>query len=211
MIQPQYFTYKCPHCDNKRNAAEVAAALDDEILFAEAARRNGRRQTPHAGPGRPTIVRCPGCDEEMSSAELREHRLGCVCRRLNELVRQSMNVRLQPKDPDPYPNFRIQNVSESEVEFNKLSSSQYLTIETRKIAEITVNSDEKVAYIRLLGRVCWDGEIKRWRFRAPVIGRPSLSKGSEGPWTERLSTNSESSSTTTLSGDDKPVSGISRV
>jgi hypothetical protein len=172
MDQPQYFTYKCPHCYAERNAAEVAAALDDEILIAETARRNGRRQTPHAGPGRPTIVRCPGCDGEMSSAELREHRLGCVCRRLNDLVRLNLDIRLQPKDPDPYPNFRIRCVSENEIEFVKLSSSQYLTIETRKIAEITVSVDEKIAYLRLLGRVCWDNSDQRWHFKATLIGRP---------------------------------------
>src|ERR1700693_1636550 len=135
MDKPQYFSYTCRHCRAERNASDVAVVLQCEVLFDETALRKGRRQTPHAGPGRPTVVRCPGCDGEMSSAELREHRLGCVCRRLNELLRQNVYVRLQPKDPDPYPNFRIQKVSENEVEFHKLSSSQYLTVETRKIAE----------------------------------------------------------------------------
>jgi ribosomal protein L44E len=173
MDKPQYFSYMCPHCRAETNAAEVASALDDEILMAETARRNGRRQTPHAGPGRPTIIRCPGCDSQMSSAELREHRIGCVCRRLNELVRLNLNIRLQPKDLDPYPNFRIQKVSENEVEFQKLSSDQYLTVETRKIAEITVSSGERIAYLRLLGRVCWEDDIQRWRFKATLVGRPS--------------------------------------
>jgi hypothetical protein len=109
----------------------------------------------------------------MSGAELREHRLGCVCRRLNELVLQNLNIRLQPKDPDPYPNFRIQKVSENEVEFHKLSSGQYLTVETRKIADITVSADERIAYLRLLGRVCWEQDIQRWRFKATLVGRPA--------------------------------------
>jgi hypothetical protein len=174
MDKPQYFSHTCPHCRAKTNAAEVAATLQDEVLFAEAARRNGRRQTPHAGPGRPTIVRCPGCDAEMSSAELREHRVDCVCRRLNELLQQNVNIRLQPKDPDPYPNFRLEKISENEIELHKLSSGQRLTVETRKVAEITVSVAEKVAYVRLLGRVSWDSGIQRWRFTAPVIGRPSL-------------------------------------
>ncbi len=85
-----------------------------------------------------------------------------------------MNIRLQPKDPDPYPNFRIEKVSENGIEFHKLSSSQRLTVEARKIAQIAVSPDEKLASIRLLGRVSWDNGIKRWRFTAPVIGRPSL-------------------------------------
>jgi len=174
MVKPQYFSHTCPHCRAETNAAEVAAALPDEILLAETARRNGRRQTPHAGPGRPTIVRCPGCDGEMSSAELREHRVDCVCRRLKELLQQNMNIRLQPKDPDPYPNFRIEKISENEIEFHKLSSSQRLTVETRKVAEITVSPEERLAYIRLLGRVSWDSGSQQWRFTAPVVGRPSL-------------------------------------
>jgi hypothetical protein len=164
----------CPHCRVTSNAAEVAAVLPVEVLTAEVARRNGRRQTPHAGPGRPTTVRCPGCDEEMAAAELREHRLGCVCRRLNDLLRLNMDIRLQPKDPDPYPNFRIEKASENEVEFHKLSSDQRLTVETRKITEFVVNSDEKIAYIRLQGRVCWDDSIQRWRFRPRGMIRPSL-------------------------------------
>lgn len=179
MGRAEYFSYTCLHCLAKTNAAEIAAALQDEVLFAEAARRNGRRQTPHAGPGRPTIVRCPGCDGEMSSAELREHRLNCVTRRLNDLVELNLRIRLQPKDPDPYPNFRIRSASENEVEFVKVSSSQYLTVETRKIAEITVSPDEKIAYIRLLGRVYWEESIQRWQFRATVVGRPSLAKESD--------------------------------
>jgi hypothetical protein len=173
MSEPQYFSYKCPHCHAETNAVEVVTAMDDEILIAETARRVGRRQTPHAGPGRPTIVRCPGCEGEMSSVELREHRLACVCRRLKELVRQNLDIRLQPKDPDPFPNFRIQKVSEDEVEFLKVSSGQYLTVDTRKIADITVSSEDRIAYLRLLGRVCWEHNIQRWRFKATLVGRPS--------------------------------------
>jgi hypothetical protein len=184
MNKAEYFSYVCIHCRAETNATEVAAALPDEVLIAETARRNGRRQTPHAGPGRPAIVRCPGCDGEMSSAELREHRLHCVARRLNDLLRLNLDIRLQPKDPDPYPNFRIRCASEDSIEFVKLSSSQYLTVETRKIAEIAVSSDEKIAYIRLLGRVCWEDSIQRWQFRATVVGRPSTTKESESQWTD---------------------------
>ena len=184
MKEPQFFSYACPHCGAKSNATEVAAALPDEVLAAEVARRNGRRQTPHAGPGRPTIVRCPGCDQEMATAELRGHRLGCVSRRLNDLQRVNMDIRLLPKDPDPYPNFRIENASENEVEFHKLSSGQRLTVETRKISEIVVNSDEKIAYVRFQGRVCWDDGIQRWRFRPRSIRRPGLAEELAPEWTE---------------------------
>lgn len=93
---------------------------------------------------------------------------------MKELLQQNMNIRLQPKDPDPYPNFRIEKISENEIEFHKLSSSQRLTVETRKVAEITVSPEERLAYIRLLGRVSWDSGSQQWRFTAPVVGRPSL-------------------------------------
>ena len=172
MKRSEYFPYKCSLCGSETNAAAVAAALPDEILMAETARRHGRRQTPHAGPGRPPGARCPGCDAEMSSLELRHHRLGCIAQRLKELKRANLKVYLLPKDPDPFPDFGIDAVSETEVEFKKLSSSQSLTVELQKIAEITVNSAEKAASIRLLGRVSWNGPIERWRFDPTILGRP---------------------------------------
>src|SRR5437870_824228 len=113
-MQKQSYDYSCVHCHAETNAALVAAALPDDILIAETARRNGRRQRPHAGPGRPTIVRCPGCDEQMTTAELREHRTACVRDRLLALRRKNFRVWLSPKDPDPHPDFLI-NVVDDEL------------------------------------------------------------------------------------------------
>jgi len=171
-MKKQFFPYKCPNCQAEMNAAHVAAALPDAVLVAETARRNGRRQTPHAGPGRPTVVRCPGCEERMTTAELRGHRVPCVRDRLNELQRRNQKIRLSPKDPDPYPPFAIREVSDEEVRFQKLSSGQYLAVELRKVAEIILNPQEQIADIRLLGRVMWDDSIQRWRSVPTLIGRP---------------------------------------
>lgn len=154
-VKLQYFPYECPHCHGTRNAAEVAKELEYAVLATEMARRKGRRQTPHAGPGRPAIVRCPGCDAEMSSAELREHRSDCVRDRLKSL--SGYTIHLCPKDPDPFRDFKIQNVSADEVVFCKLSSTQRLPIELRKVAEITPDKARNIATIRVLGRVAWDG------------------------------------------------------
>jgi hypothetical protein len=55
----------------------------------------------------------------MSSAELRKHRLDCVCRCLNDQHRLNPDNCLQPKDPDSYLNFRILGGLENEVEFVK--------------------------------------------------------------------------------------------
>ena len=171
-MKPQYFRYTCPHCQKETNATQVAASLPDEVLLTETARRNGRKQTPHAGPGRPTVVRCPGCEEEMTTAELLEHRVPCLRDRLKKLPYR--NIQLHPKDPDPYPNFSVTSVSETEVEFEKLSSDQHLKIELRKIAEVTVDSQQECVYIRVLGRVIWDESIQHWRFVPTRIGRPAI-------------------------------------
>jgi len=172
MEHQEYYSYKCPHCRVETNAATVVAALPDEVLIAETARRHGRRQTPHAGPGRPSGGRCPGCDIEMSSADLREHRLGCVGQRLKELKRRRYKIRLLPKDPDPYPDFDIERVTNAEVDFQKLSSSQHLSVELQKIAEITIDSAERMVSIRLLGRVRWNENTKQWHFVPTIVGRP---------------------------------------
>lgn len=164
------FTYTCPECQCVIDAVTVAAGLSDEIICAEAARRNGRRQTPHAGPGRPVLARCPGCDQEMSSAGLRDHRRDCVRDRLNRLT--GFKIRLEPKDPDPYPEFTIAKVADSIVEFQKLSNQQYLPVEIQKLAEITPSSQERLARIRLHGRVEWDQSKKEWHFVPSVLGRP---------------------------------------
>jgi hypothetical protein len=171
--QPQQFFFKCPHCATETSESQVAAQLHDEIFFMEAGRRQARRQTPHAGPGRPTVVRCPGCDSEMGAAELRDHRVPCVRDRLTKLQRNCFKIRLLPKDPDPYPNFSILRIEEESVQFQKDSSMQSLSVELRKIGDITVSSNEQLIYIRLLGRVHWDEPATLWRFLPSRIGRPS--------------------------------------
>lgn len=173
--RPEFFTYKCPHCATVRNAAEVAAELPDEVLRLAGGRRNAhRRQIHHAGPGRPVLARCPGCSQEMSSADLREHRLPCVRDELQKL--RGMTIQLTPKDPDPYPNFHINNVHDGEVEFQKGSNHDIVTVDLRKVADITISTADRVAYIRVLGRIVWHDDIKRWRF-APsgAVGRPPAS------------------------------------
>jgi hypothetical protein len=170
----EIFIYTCPNCQTPTSAARVAASLPDEILRSETARRNGSRQTPHAGPGRPVFARCPGCDLEMSNSELREHRVGCVRDRLRKLC--GFKIHLHPKDVDPYPDFVIAKVDESEVEFQKLSSSQCLGIELQKVAEITANLQDRVARIRILGRITWDESNQAWRFTPALLGRPMASK-----------------------------------
>jgi len=173
-MEDQCFYYTCPSCNAGLKASDVAATLPDEIISLENARRMGRNQTPHAGPGRPTLARCPGCDSQMSAADLIGHRVSCVRQRLENLRKQGVRVRLRPKDPDPYPDFMITALGDETIEFEKLSSDQRLTIELRKIAEITV--DQQLLSIRLLGRVRWvERGIPRpeWQF-APSqrVGRP---------------------------------------
>jgi hypothetical protein len=169
----EYFAYSCLHCHAETNAAVVAAALPDEVLNAETARRNGRRQTPHAGPGRPPVVRCPGCDDSMTMEELREHRVRCVRDRLLTLQRVGFKVWLSPKDPDPYPAFSIHSIDDELVHFKKGSTPQVpIAIELRKIAEITVDEVKEIVHIRLLGRLVWDPASTLWSFTPSRIGRP---------------------------------------
>jgi hypothetical protein len=169
----EFFSYKCPQCASVRNALEVAAELPDGVLRLAAGRRNARlRIRRRGGPGRPTLARCPGCSQEMSAAELRDHRVPCVRAELEKL--RGRTILLSPKDPDPYPNFHINYIREDEVEFQKGSNHDIVTIDLRKIAEITQDRAENIASIRVLGRVVWHDDIKRWRF-APtgMVGRPA--------------------------------------
>lgn len=160
----EYFPHICRACHASLNAAEVAATLPEQVLRAEIARRNGQRQTPHGGPGRPAQSRCPGCEEVMTNADLRGHRLACVHDRLDKLRKKNLSIRLYPKDPDPYLDFRISNLSEGEVTFQKLSSQQLLTIDLLKVASITERSDGKIADIELRGRVVLDRSEHGWVF-----------------------------------------------
>lgn len=172
--QQEVFWFQCPHCGADTKQTEIAAKLDNAVLLPEAARRRGRLQKSHAGPGRPTLSRCPGCDEEMSTAEIRDHRVDCVRKRFAELQNKGYRVHLQPKDPDPYPDFKIANIEKDEVRFQKMSSGQYLDIELRKIAEITADGTDRMINVRLLGQVIWDDSTRRpeWRFVSSRIGRP---------------------------------------
>jgi hypothetical protein len=175
-MSTEVFTVECPRCQNRLNATLLAATLPDQVLFVETARRNGRRQTPHAGPGRPTLAQCAGCDVKMSASELREHRGDCVRHRLGDLMRQGLKVRLFPKEPDPYPDFRIESTEGNYVTFQKLSSQQRLEIDLAKIAEMAVDRLAQTLTLRLLGRVIWKEEAKNseWRFIPSRIGRPKV-------------------------------------
>lgn len=75
-------------------------------------------------------------------------------------------IHLHPKDPDPYLDFRITDLSEANVTFQKLSSSQTLTIELQKIADITCRSSGRIADIELRGRIVLEGNgvQQRWVF-----------------------------------------------
>jgi hypothetical protein len=171
--QGEYFAYKCPHCSAVRNAADVAAELSPEVLQLAGARLNARnRRNRIAGPGRPPIARCPGCSQEMSSADLRSHRLPCVRQELEKL--RGMPVQLLPKDPDPYPNFYLGSVDADKAEFRKGSNGDCVDLDLRKIAEIIINRADKSAYVRVLGRIVWREDIKRWQFRpTAAVGRPA--------------------------------------
>lgn len=175
--QPEYFPYKCPHCGNVRNARDVAAELPDQVLRPAGARHNaGLRRTFAAGTGRPTTTRCPGCSQEMSYADLREHRIPCVRTELEKL--RGRPVLLSPKDPDPYPNFHLLSVNDSEAEFEKSSNNSRVTVDLRKISEITISHDDKHGYVQLLGRIVWRDDIQRWRFvPTGAVGRPPRSAG----------------------------------
>ncbi len=171
MKTQEFFGFVCPKCQAELNAAEVVVVLPDEVLRTEIARRNGRRQTPHAGHGRPTETQCPGCDQTMTTAELRNHRRACVRGRLERLRKENLRIRLYPKDPDPYPDFRILRLTEAEVTFRKRSSDQDLTVALQKIANITPQSGPRIADIELRGRVVWDGNQERWVFMSKAEAR----------------------------------------
>lgn len=177
-MEPEYFPYKCPHCSVVRNAADVVKELPREVLLPQTRSILSRqRRKRAAGPGRPSLARCPGCSQEMSAAELREHRIPCV----RSELKKSMDHPFQifPKDPDQYPNFYLHRPPDddaAEVEFRKGSNSDIITIDLRKIADITrVDDGEPITHIRVLGRVEWRGDIQRWRF-APTaaVGRRPL-------------------------------------
>jgi|GEM_PF-3241839 len=175
----EYFTYTCPDCSSVRNATEVAKELPPEVLLRRTRPLIGSlRRKRLAGPGRPSGGRCPGCDDEKTATELREHRLSCIRQRLQRLQKKSPKIHLTPKDPDRYPNFSIYEVMDNEVVFKKLSSSQLLTIELQKIAEITPAHDD-VTYIRLLGFVRCNSDMNEWQFLPTRIGRPSHSGSTE--------------------------------
>ena len=169
-----------------RDAAHVAAELPDQVLAMETARRNARRprqvvrrRVSVRPRGRPTRVRCPGCSQEMSSADLRGHRIRCVREELQKAL--ALNIDLTPKDPDPYPAFGIARIHETTIEFRKKSNDDHITVDLRKIADITINQPDRIAHIRLLGRVAWHPEIGgagRWLFEPTApIGRPPQVNG----------------------------------
>jgi hypothetical protein len=109
----------------------------------------------------------------MHTSELREHRIDCVRNRLRGIQAANLTLHLHPKDPDPYPNFMIGEVGLGEVRFRKLSSSQEVVVELRKVAEIVVSEAERLADIRLLGRVTWQEDAGLWRFVTTRAGRPA--------------------------------------
>lgn len=86
-----------------------------------------------------------------------------------------MTIQLTPKEPDPYPNFHINFIDDGQVEFQKGSNDDLVAVDLRKIAEISVSRAERIAYIRVLGRVTWDDERKRWSFvPTGTVGRPPM-------------------------------------
>ena len=180
--KPEYFTYTCPNCSSVRNAAEVAKELPPEVLLPLTRPLIGRlRRKRLAGPGRPSLARCPGCSQEMSTADLKDHRIDCVRRELKKHMGHPFQ--LSPKDPDPYPDFYIHHLSDdaTEVEFHKGSNHDVVTIDLRKVADITaIKQGKTMTYIRVLGRVAWHPEIGgtgRWRFEPTAVGRPPLLDG----------------------------------
>ncbi|MGO8792701.1 MAG: hypothetical protein ACLQVL_35665 [Terriglobia bacterium] len=112
----------------------------------------------------------------MAATQLRNHRVGCVRTRLENLRQQNVIVRLCPSDPDPYPDLKIHEVSLDKVTFHRLGSGSFNpTIELEKLAEIAIDeshSGTKIANIRLFGRLMLDEGLV-WRF-APSrpVGRP---------------------------------------
>jgi len=113
----------------------------------------------------------------MPTADLRDRRIPCVRDELQKL--RGKQIQLSPKDPDPYPTFYLHYVGEAEVEFEKGSNKDIIAVDLRKIAEIHTSEANRAADIRVLGRVVWHEDIKRWRF-APTgaVGRPPLERTS---------------------------------
>jgi hypothetical protein len=172
----EYFPYTCPDCGSTRNAADVAKELPREVFTQQIRPLVGRlRRRRLAGPGRPTLVRCPGCDDEMTTPELRDHRVACVRKRLRALQQTGYKVWLEPKDPDPYPDFRIERTDDEYAYFDKLSTPQTaIPVELRKIAEIAVDAVNKVVRIRLFGHLSWDSRSTLWSFLPSQFGRPTI-------------------------------------
>jgi len=115
----------------------------------------------------------------MSAVEMREHRIPCVRSELKKLMGRPFQ--LSPKDPDPHPDFYIHHLGDdaAEVEFHKGSNDDVVTVDLRKIAEITaVNQGRATAYVRVLGRIAWHADIKRWRFEpTAAVGGPPMQTG----------------------------------
>jgi hypothetical protein len=116
----------------------------------------------------------------MSAAEMRDHRIPCVRSELQKHMGHPFQ--LSPKDPDPYPDFYIHHLSDdaTEVEFHKGSNGDVVTVDLRKIADITaIKQGKTVTHVRVLGRVAWHPEIGtgRWRFEPTAVGRPPLPGG----------------------------------
>jgi hypothetical protein len=112
----------------------------------------------------------------MSYADLREHRSPCVRRELEKL--RGRPLLLSPKDPDPYPNFYLLSINDAEVEFEKASNNNRVTVDLRKISKITVSHDDRHAYVQVLGRIVWRDDVQRWRFvPTAAVGRPARSSG----------------------------------
>lgn len=174
----EFFSYECPHCAAVRNAADVAKELPAEVLVQRTRPLIGScRRMRLAGPGRPRTSHCPGCAKEMPTEHLRGHRIPCVRAKLEKLT--GMQIELEPKDPDPHPAFRLHRMGENEVEFQKISNHDIVTVDLRRIAEITIE-DDTTCHIRLLGRVALLDNGKIWRFVPTAIGRPSLARVSSG-------------------------------
>src|SRR5580704_1021652 len=141
----EYFIYTCPECSAVRNAAEVVKELPPEVLVHRTRPLIGALRRNHLrGPGRPSLSRCPGCSQEMSANDLRDHRISCVRDELKRLA--GTRFRLDPKDPDPYPHCHIHHLADNatEVEFHKGSNGDVVTVDLRKVAEITESKADEV-------------------------------------------------------------------
>ncbi len=173
----EYFPYQCPHCSLVRNATDVAQELPAEVLLHRTRRLIGsfQRQVPRGTQGGRARLHCPGCAEEMHADDLRGHRIPCVRAKLERL--KDMQFELKPKDPDPDPAFHVYRVGESHVDFKKRSNHDIVTVDLRRIADITIDGD-RTCHIRVLGRVVWHDDGKGWRFTPTAIGRPSSGRTS---------------------------------